>query len=131
MIIDKKVYSRISSVSVAIRSLFGGGFRLLKTMALLEKSETFRTLDRTELSGAPQFPAVVDNDSFKCDLCADCVRACPTSALTVSKEQLNCDISACIRCGVCVEECSKGVLKLIGDYPIFGTKSVVINKMNE
>lgn len=120
MIINRKIYTGAGYLTVTIKTLFGGVGRLLKSTFLLDKSETYRSLDRPELRDRVLFPQIIKNDSASCDHCKECSLVCPTSALAVKKDIVTCSLSACTRCGLCVEECSKGVLKLTGEYPIVG-----------
>ncbi len=46
----------------------------------------------------------------ECDHCAACLRACPTSAITVSKSGLNVDPAECVLCLDCVPACSRSVI---------------------
>ena len=49
-----------------------------------------------------------------CRQCSDCppTEACPAKALTRLEGVIKVDLQACIGCGVCVEECRHGAVKL-------------------
>ncbi|MBU4534743.1 MAG: 4Fe-4S binding protein [Euryarchaeota archaeon] len=63
-------------------------------------------------------------DPEKCTLCLKCVKECPNNAIYVDdfqvkikhlrdEEALSGTIISCLNCGLCVEACQKGALKLV------------------
>lgn len=55
----------------------------------------------------PGYRGSIHFDTSKCDLCGDCSRVCPSSAIEVSlgNRQITYDPFKCIYCGTCVETC--------------------------
>ena len=53
-------------------------------------------------------------DKEICDLCVRCSMVCPTHCLTVDRKtgHWEFDVFACVNCGVCVENCKRGALKV-------------------
>lgn len=45
-----------------------------------------------------------------CDLCLECVSACPTGAIQEKNSRLAFDASACNDCGLCVDVCPHGII---------------------
>ncbi len=56
--------------------------------------------------------AVPEIDREICDLCGDCVAACPTGALSIVDEGLQVDLAVCAYCGKCEEICPKEAIRL-------------------
>ncbi|MCK5884207.1 MAG: 4Fe-4S binding protein [Bacteriovoracaceae bacterium] len=118
MIINRKIYNGVGYLTVAVKTLVFGVGRLIKSIFLLEKSDTYRVLERDELHDLVLFPRVIKNDSSRCDFCSDCSKICPTGSLKVERNRVQCDLSVCTRCGLCLEECPKGVLEMTGEYSV-------------
>jgi Ni,Fe-hydrogenase III small subunit/NAD-dependent dihydropyrimidine dehydrogenase PreA subunit len=57
-------------------------------------------------------------DAARCagDACAECVRACPTSAISVTPGCATLDLGRCVFCGDCVEACPEGAIRFTGDW---------------
>jgi len=47
-----------------------------------------------------------------CDLCLECVEACPTEAITLKNGLLSLDQESCNECGLCVEACPYGIIHI-------------------
>lgn len=47
-----------------------------------------------------------------CDLCGDCVPACPRGALIITDKGLYLDEALCAYCGDCEDVCPKGAIAL-------------------
>ena len=61
----------------------------------------------------PDVRGLVVMDQSRCDLCGDCVRLCPSEALTLELEQctLTYNPFRCIYCRLCVESCLHQALR--------------------
>ena len=56
-------------------------------------------------------------DSAKCPQgCRDCANACPTSAVTVSGEQVSLDLGRCLFCTDCMDACPEGAIRYSQEY---------------
>ncbi len=53
--------------------------------------------------------------SYGCLGFGDCSKVCPVSAISIKDGLAVIDMDSCIGCGLCVKECSRGIIKLI-DY---------------
>src|SRR5438552_12231243 len=53
------------------------------------------------------------------DGCAECVEACPTSA--ISTGPLTIDLGACVFCPLCTEACPEGAITYTNDYKMAAT----------
>ncbi len=63
---------------------------------------------------------VIEVDQGKCDLCGDCVQACPRKILKIEGESLVVtDEKSCILCDACVEACGRGAISVRGDETRF------------
>ena len=59
-------------------------------------------------------------DASRCpDGCAECVEACPTSA--ISANPLTIDLGACVFCPICTEACPEGAITYTNDYKMAAT----------
>src|SRR5438552_17632348 len=59
-------------------------------------------------------------DASRCpDGCAECVEACPTSA--ISANPLTIDLGACVFCPICTEACPEGAITYTNDYKMATT----------
>ncbi len=56
--------------------------------------------------------ALPEIDLALCDLCGDCLSACPNGALSIAEEHLMVDEEHCAYCGDCEEVCPKGAIAL-------------------
>ena len=70
----------------------------------------------------PPFPGVrgsIEFDLDSCVFCGLCARRCPAVALTCSREERFFAIEQlrCIACGVCVDICNKGSLRMSAAAP--------------
>jgi len=57
-------------------------------------------------------PALPRIDSTLCDLCGDCLDACPIGALTMGGRALYIDAKSCRYCGDCEDVCPRGAISL-------------------
>lgn len=73
-----------------------------------------------ELSGPIQsqnkyLPFTEIRVNSNCNLCAVCVKACPTGALKIFEDDIKMvlkhNIDYCVKCGLCIEICPQGALK--------------------
>lgn len=55
-------------------------------------------------------PALIspETDAGTCVLCGDCVRSCPSTAITLTNDAVETDKMACLRCCACVRVCPTG-----------------------
>lgn len=51
-------------------------------------------------------------DKTLCVGCEDCVRVCPTQAITVSSQRAEIDPAKCIDCKLCVRACPQRAIKV-------------------
>jgi Ni,Fe-hydrogenase III small subunit/formate hydrogenlyase subunit 6/NADH:ubiquinone oxidoreductase subunit I len=83
--------------------------------SLIAKSLAARRVTERDPFAAPQpfgFPVI---DFARCTLCAECVAACPTGAITVREEstrarRLTLSYAACTACRECVTACGEGAI---------------------
>ncbi len=59
----------------------------------------------------------IEFDVETCNYCMLCARRCPAAAITVSREDRVWSIEqlTCIACGVCVDVCNKGSLRMVAE----------------
>jgi uncharacterized protein (DUF362 family)/Pyruvate/2-oxoacid:ferredoxin oxidoreductase delta subunit len=50
-------------------------------------------------------------DQVRCRLCGECWQYCPAKAVMLSKDRIDFDYDACIRCYCCIEICPHGALQ--------------------
>jgi len=53
---------------------------------------------------------------LKCTRCYECIKACPTAAISKNQKGITIDRKKCDRCGKCAEICYSEALKLCGKY---------------
>lgn len=56
--------------------------------------------------------AMPEIDRNVCDLCGDCLGACPTGALRMGPDALVLNEDLCAYCGDCEDVCPKGAIRL-------------------
>lgn len=98
-----------------------GGFKLggMTFGSLFKKPET--TLYPFEHKAKPAgLKGHVEIDPPKCILCGICQKACPCSAITVSKADKTWTINSyrCVQCGMCIRSCPKACLNMNPEFPI-------------
>jgi formate hydrogenlyase subunit 6/NADH:ubiquinone oxidoreductase subunit I len=51
-------------------------------------------------------------DTYKCDLCADCVKICPSNSIGINKNSLSLRINyaTCLSCGYCTRTCPENAI---------------------
>jgi Ni,Fe-hydrogenase III small subunit/NAD-dependent dihydropyrimidine dehydrogenase PreA subunit len=80
---------------------------------LQQGNQTLSIIDAATLS--KRFRGRPDLFSDRCkEGCGECVEACPTDAITLSKLKL--DLGACLFCGLCEEACATGAIRFINDH---------------
>jgi len=57
-------------------------------------------------------PVLPEIDRERCDLCGDCLSACPHGALRLAGDSLVLDEEHCAYCGDCEEICPRGAITL-------------------
>lgn len=55
--------------------------------------------------------------SGSCEYCFGCVRACPASAISIAENRTRVVEERCVKCGRCVQECSRGGVTVRDDLP--------------
>lgn len=55
-------------------------------------------------------------DSDRCDYCLECVRLCPSGALTLDKSVFYHDSTICTYCESCHDVCDHRAITIIGEY---------------
>lgn len=56
-------------------------------------------------------------DTSKCpDGCAECVKACPTDAISLDNGSMKLDLGRCLFCTDCVEACPEGAIRYTQDH---------------
>jgi pyruvate formate lyase activating enzyme len=50
----------------------------------------------------------------RCDMCGDCVEACPLDAISLNEKSVHIDRSRCDLCGACVDACLLDALEIAG-----------------
>ena len=61
------------------------------------------------------FPEITYHES-KCTRCYECIKVCPTEAVSKSQNGITIDRKKCDGCGKCAEVCYSGALELCGKY---------------
>ena len=51
----------------------------------------------------------------KCLQCHTCVTICSRNVFSIASERLVVDFNACNACGICIDECPSGALKIYGN----------------
>ncbi|BBB33222.1 NADH-quinone oxidoreductase subunit I [Thermotomaculum hydrothermale] len=82
-----------------------------------------------------------ENGEDKCVCCMACVRICPTQVIEIKPgkkegrktrypEEYNFNMDRCIFCGLCVESCNFGAIKLNDEYELaqYSRKDFYFNK---
>lgn len=69
-------------------------------------------------------------DPDKCDSWANCVKFCPTGAISVSEGEIaQIDKEACVGCGACANVCPEGSIELIRELgPVIKTKKLLVDQ---
>lgn len=73
----------------------------------------------------------IENDISRCILCGNCMRHCPSSAITISKAEYTWCIRpfSCVQCNECVEVCPVKCLSMVNVPTKPGTqKSIIVNR---
>ncbi|HQN75809.1 MAG TPA: NADH-quinone oxidoreductase subunit NuoB [Methanomassiliicoccales archaeon] len=65
----------------------------------------------------------------RCDLCGDCVKACPASAITIEDDWII-DTGRCLFCGDCVPACPKASISLSAELPAVSQRSSLVLRRN-
>ncbi|MBP2635404.1 MAG: 4Fe-4S ferredoxin iron-sulfur binding domain protein [Firmicutes bacterium] len=80
----------------------------------------FDSLQRLPSTAVSEFPSTIWGDiriDSSCNGCGTCADACPSSALTIHKQQelwrLSVDVSHCTQCGLCKDVCCRGSIEVI------------------
>lgn len=64
---------------------------------------------------------------YGCLALGDCVKICPTRAISLKNEKIYVDLQKCISCGKCVTSCPRNLLELIPTVKTFGVYHVACN----
>jgi Ni,Fe-hydrogenase III small subunit/ferredoxin len=87
------------------------------------------TQDGSRASGSlpDRFRGRPDLDVDACDGCSECVTACPSRVIGVSRsrpdgppEQLTLDLAGCLFCGDCVPACPRNALRMTQEFELAG-----------
>ncbi len=77
----------------------------------------------------------IDFDISQCSLCTLCSKRCPADAISVDRKSKTITFSPlqCIACGVCVQDCAKGAVKMYEQWsvPVTEINKIVYQKMEE
>ena len=69
---------------------------------------------------APEMPAHFAGrpvlDAARCDGCGDCVKICPTGAITLTQGKISLDTGLCIFCGKCKKVCPQQAVQFSKDF---------------
>lgn len=86
---------------------------LLSGLASGRVTTTYPRERERELQTYPVHSVPVMNRACSDSGCAECVRVCPTDAITMvqerGKDAVRLDVAACIACGRCIDGCPEGV----------------------
>jgi len=63
--------------------------------------------------GVQPAPISPETDADTCVLCGDCVRSCPSNAITLTNDSVETDKMACLRCCACVRVCPTGARVMV------------------
>ncbi|MDI6644986.1 MAG: 4Fe-4S binding protein [Methanobacteriaceae archaeon] len=65
-----------------------------------------------------------------CDSCANCVKFCPTGAITVNEGEIaQIDPNMCVGCGSCVNLCPQDSINLVRELgPVIKTKELLVDE---
>ncbi len=66
----------------------------------------------TPLAPAATVRGLPELRADRCDGSADCVRACPTDALSFAERTWTLDVGRCVFCGDCARACPRDALRL-------------------
>lgn len=76
----------------------------------------------------------IENDISKCILCGNCMRNCPSDAITVTKAKYTWEIHpfSCVQCSKCVEVCPTKCLKMVNSFTEPGSeKTRIVNRYSD
>ncbi len=76
-----------------------------------------RSRERSYGAAEPPAPFLVSHDSAGCSWCWGCVRRCPARAIRVVEGSVEIVEDRCVKCGLCVGECSNGGYSVRDDLP--------------
>jgi ferredoxin len=63
--------------------------------------------------GVQPAPISPETDADACILCGDCVRSCPSAAITLTSDAVETDKMACLRCCACIRVCPTGARVMV------------------
>jgi formate hydrogenlyase subunit 6/NADH:ubiquinone oxidoreductase subunit I len=70
-------------------------------------------------------------DANLCNLCGDCVQACPQSAVTMHRNRLELDEARCAYCGDCEDLCPMGAIALPYEIIVVESPPAALSSANE
>lgn len=88
----------------------------------MERNHQVLTAPRkTLVDSLTRFPALAENtrittarvDGLVCDICKDCIAACPVQAISIRKMMVSVDALYCVGCGKCQDVCPLDAITLV------------------
>ena len=58
---------------------------------------------------SPRYKGMVEADTSSCSKCGECVRCCPTQAITIT-DKITINHLKCVYCGACLKHCGNKAL---------------------
>lgn len=94
-------------------------FNMLLKSLKMSRATTYYP-DRSDEGKSKGQPRI---DTIRCNLCTECVKVCPTNAISIDRPELSIcrwqlDLARCVFCGLCEEVCKCEAISLTGEFEL-------------